>query len=131
MSRVLLDTHVFVWALGDPDRLDDRCWEILNNPDHALELSIASAWELAIKSSTGKITLPGDVRAFVADGCRAARVSILSIDLVHLDELERLPMHHRDPFDRMIIAQARSESIEVLTLDRAFQSYEVDLALDD
>lgn len=125
MTRVLLDTHVFVWALAEPDRLSPAHWAVLEGQDYALELSVASGWELALKSALGKIDLPGGVRAFLAEGCRASGVTLLGIELGHLDELERLPHHHRDPFDRMIIAQARAESIAVLSLDRAFDHYDV------
>lgn len=125
MTRVLLDTHVFVWALAEPDRLSPAHWAVLEGQDYALELSVASGWELAMKSALGKIDLPGGVRAFLAEGCRASGVTLLGIELGHLDELERLPHHHRDPFDRMIIAQARAESIAVLSLDRAFDHYDV------
>lgn len=130
MRRVLLDTHVFVWALSSPAKLDSRTRALLDDPQVQLELSVASAWELAIKSSLGKISIPGGVRRFVADGCSAGGVTLLGIDLGHLDEVERLPLHHRDPFDRLMIAQARAESIELLTFDPAFLEYDVALAIE-
>ena len=97
MSHALLDTHIFVWALADPDRVPKSSWEVLRDPQIALHLSVASAWELAIKSGRGKITLPGGVGSFVAEGCRASGVRILPVRLAHLDEVAALPHHHRDP----------------------------------
>lgn len=123
MRRVLLDTHVFVWALASPERIPAAGWTLLEDEEVDFLLSTASGWELAIKSALRKIVLPGGVRAFVADGCRSARVSMLSVDLSHLHVLESLPFHHRDPFDRMIIAQALGEGIPVLSYDRAFDGY--------
>ena len=82
---------------------------------------------MAIKEGLGKLRLPAGVRDFVSVGCRDARVEQLPIDLAHLDEVSRLPSHHRDPFDRMIIAQARVEGMAVLTYDRALAGDDIDL----
>jgi PIN domain nuclease of toxin-antitoxin system len=121
----LLDTDVFVWALAAPDRVPEAFWRPLRDPHVTLRLSVASAWELAIESALGRIHLPGDVRSFVADGCRRTGVELLPLDLSHTAEVERLPHHHRDPFDRMLVAQARVESMTLLSCDAAFAPYEV------
>ena len=126
--RVLLDTHVFVWGQSDAARLDAAAWRVLRDPNATLFLSVASAWELGIKHGLGKIALPVGVEAFVADGCRAARIELLPVALSHVAEVGRLPHHHRDPFDRMLIAQARREGLELLTRDPVFARYEVALA---
>lgn len=125
ITRVLLDTHVFVWALADRPRLPAEAWTVLNDASLTLELSVASAWELAIKSARGRITLPGGVRRFVAEGCERTGVRLLGVDLAHLDELVGLPPHHRDPFDRLIVAQARSERMALLSYDQAVAAYDV------
>ena len=125
VRRILLDTHIFVSALSDPARLNSDCWKVLNDPDGELFLSIASAWELAIKAGLGKISLPRKVRSFVAEGCRAANISLVGIDLAHLDELERLPLHHRDPFDRLLVAQAQLEELVLITNDEMLSAYDV------
>ena len=125
MSGILLDTHIFVWALSDPDRVPASAWPLLRDPSRHLYLSVASAWELAIKTARGMISLPGGVRGFVGDGCRATGVVLLGIDLAHASEVERLPHHHRDPFDRMLIAQARVEGLSLLSVDRALHAYDV------
>ena len=131
MSGILLDTHVFVWALAAPDRVPEAAWALLRDPTQQLSLSVASAWELAIKSAKGKISLPGGVQAFVSEGCRRTGVTLLGIDLAHTAEVEGLPHHHRDPFDRMLVAQARIEGLELLSFDRALDRYDVRRALPD
>jgi len=125
MSDVLLDTHVFIWALSDPGRVPEEAWPALRDPNRTLHLSIASAWELAIKSARGRITLPGGVQGFVGEGCRRTGVRLLGIDLAHTSEVEKLPHHHRDPFDRMLVAQARVEGMALLSFDRALDAYDV------
>lgn len=125
MRSVLLDTHVFVWALAEPERVPKDAWTILEDRECVLHFSIASAWELTINAGLGKIRLPGGVRAFVATGCQSGGVSLLPIDLSHLHALESLPDHHRDPFDRMILAQSLAESMLVLSYDGAFDAYDV------
>lgn len=127
MRRALIDTHVFLWALTNSKKLPRAAWALLNDEHIKLHLSIASGWEVAIKQGLGKLTLPAPVDEFVATGCRAARVDLMGIDLKHLDEVSKLPGHHRDPFDRMLIAQARVERIPVLSYDRMFAKYDVDL----
>lgn len=125
MIGILLDTHIFVWALAEPARVPDAAWVPLRDPTQPLFLSVASAWELAIKSARGKISLPGGVQAFVGEGCRRTGVTMLGIDLSHTAEVERLPHHHRDPFDRMLVAQARVENLALLSVDAALDDYEV------
>jgi len=126
VSGVLLDTHVFVWALADQRRVLSAAWPVLRDPRLPLFLSVASAWELAIKSARGKLTLPGGVQAFVAEGCRRTGVRVLGVDLAHVAEIERLTMLHRDPFDRMLVAQARVEGLALLSFDGAMDRYDVE-----
>jgi PIN domain nuclease of toxin-antitoxin system len=126
LKPVLLDTHVFVWALTATDRVPDAAWPILRDPERRLLLSVASAWELAVKSARGRIRLTGGVARFVAEGCRRAGVDLLGVDLEHTAAVERLPHHHRDPFDRMLVAQAQVEGFALLTYDQALAAYDVD-----
>ncbi|MCB9740685.1 MAG: type II toxin-antitoxin system VapC family toxin [Deltaproteobacteria bacterium] len=128
MNPVLLDTHVFVWALAAPERLPAEAWPILRDESRPLRLSVASAWELSIKVGLGKIQLPTGISRFVSEGCRQLEAQLLPIGLAHLERLASLPMHHRDPFDRMIVAQARTDGLQLLSFDAALQAYDVDFA---
>ncbi|NOY90697.1 MAG: type II toxin-antitoxin system VapC family toxin [Deltaproteobacteria bacterium] len=125
MTRILLDTHVFVWALAEPRRVSEEAWLLLRDPSRSLALSIASVWELAIKSALGKLSLPAGVEPFVAEGCRRTGVTLLGVELAHVAEVERLPHHHRDPFDRMLVAQSRVEGMALLSFDGALDAYDV------
>lgn len=127
MRPVLLDTHVFVWALAAPERLPAAAWPILRDPGTVLRLSVASAWELSIKVGLGKIVLPTEISRFVSEGCKQLEAQLLPIELAHLDRLAGLPPHHRDPFDRLIVAQAMADRMGLMSFDAAMQHYDVDL----
>lgn len=124
--KVLLDTNVFIKLTFEPESLPHGKLDAM---DHAQRrcLSIASAWEMAIKAALGKIRLPGSVGEFVASRARAFHLELLAVDLEHLTVLERLPLHHRDPFDRLIAAQALAEDLSLITTDGKFAPYGVDV----
>lgn len=124
-APVLLDTHVFIWALAEPARVPEAAWALLRDPGQPLVLSVVSAWELALKVGTGKLMLPDRVDAFVAAGCRRTETRVLDLRLSHVAALAELPWHHRDPFDRMLVAQAQAEGIALLSYDRALDAYDV------
>ncbi|HWO23643.1 MAG TPA: type II toxin-antitoxin system VapC family toxin [Kofleriaceae bacterium] len=125
--KLLLDTHVFIWMHGDPDRLSARARDLLIDADTELHLSVVSAWELGIKIARERLTLPEPLDEYVMSRARRARISLLSIDLVHVLEAVTLPLHHADPFDRMLVAQARTESLTLLTADPLIARYDVEL----
>jgi PIN domain nuclease of toxin-antitoxin system len=125
--KLLLDTHVFIWMHGDPDRLSARARDLLVDADTELHLSVVSAWELGIKIARERLTLPEPLDEYVMSRARRARMSLLSIDLVHVLEAVTLPLHHGDPFDRMLVAQARTESLTLLTADPLIARYDVEL----
>jgi PIN domain nuclease of toxin-antitoxin system len=125
--RVLLDTHVFLWAISDPERLSSRVQEVIKDARNEVLLSIASAWEIAVKSSLGKLDLPHPAMAFVQRQLASHRLGILPIQLSHLSALEKLPWHHRDPFDRMLVAQCLAESASLVTVDTQLRRYEVEV----
>ncbi|MDQ3032270.1 MAG: type II toxin-antitoxin system VapC family toxin [Myxococcota bacterium] len=127
--RVLLDTHVFLWMHAAPERLSKRTRGLLIDDDTELLLSCVVPWELGIKVAQGKLRLPAPVEEYCASRARAARMRLLDVRFVHVYEASRLPLHHRDPFDRMLIAQARIEALPVLTADRAFRDYDVEVTL--
>jgi len=122
--RYLLDTHILLWARSAPDRLSDGLLAILKSADHDLHVSVATLWECAIKSAIGKLDIPSGFHRIVAGSYRT-----LGIEVAHLEALANLPLHHRDPFDRMLIAQAQSHDLIVLTQDSIFARYDVQVLL--
>jgi PIN domain nuclease of toxin-antitoxin system len=123
--KLLLDTHVFIWMHGEPDRLSSRARKLLVDADAELHLSVVVAWELGIKIARERLTLPEPLDAYVMSRAHRARMSLLSIDLVHVLEAVTLPPHHADPFDRMLVAQARAEGLTLLTADPWIARYDV------
>ena len=121
-SRLLLDTQAFLWWRINSSRLGARGRAAIASADLVL-ISVASAWEVAIKMALGKLTLPEPFAA----GVRDSGFDPLAVEFEHTEEVSRLPHHHRDPFDRMLIAQARVERITLVTSDSQFNRYEVDL----
>lgn len=118
----LADSHVLLWALHDDPRLSRRHAEILRS-DATIFVSIASLWEIAIKVGRGHLQTVDDL----PDVLRRAGYAILPIDIDHVDRVRTLPDRHRDPFDRMLIAQAQTEGLTILTADPAFRAYDVRL----
>ena len=118
--RYLLDTHTLLWARAAPDLLSADALAVLESADNALYLSIASLWECAIKSSIGKLDVPDDFYRTVAGD-----YEILGIDVSHVEACASLPMHHRDPFDRMLVAQARIGGLALVTRDQDIARYDV------
>jgi PIN domain nuclease of toxin-antitoxin system len=123
--RVLLDTHSWLWMRGEPDRLSDSSRQLLRDSKSELFFSAVSAWEIAIKFATGKLRLPQPPVVFVAQRLAEDRLSALPILIAHALHAGELPPHHRDPFDRLLIAQARIEGLTLLTADRGLAKYDV------
>ncbi|MBK7383540.1 MAG: type II toxin-antitoxin system VapC family toxin [Flavobacteriales bacterium] len=124
--RLLADTHVFLWFILDDPRIATTARPLLVSPDHERFISIASVWEVAIKHGLGKLQLTGGMSGFLRDFVKA-NFHLLDITPGHILELATLPLHHRDPFDRMLIAQASHESMHLLTADPQFEAYDVPL----
>ena len=123
--RYLLDTHTLLWIVDDDPKLGHEARIIYLNDENEIFVSIASIWEIAIKSSLGKLEIPGMLSDFVKEHIRGNKIDIMPIELNHLCQLENLPYFHRDPFDRLVIAQAISENIPILGIDKAFDNYPV------
>jgi len=123
--RVLLDTHSWLWMVGDASRLRESSRRLLRDPANELFLSAASAWEMAIKFASGKLRLPQPPAALITQWMAEVRLGALPILHAHALRAGELPPHHRDPFDRLLIAQAQIEGLTVLTADRAFAKYDV------
>lgn len=122
--NLLLDTHAFLWWI-DGKPLPASVSAAIRNPDNAVWLSAASVWEMAIKAGLGKLRLPGPAVEFVEAQRQRNRVGWLPIEPAALKCLETLPFHHRDPFDRLIIAQAIAHGYTLASRDGAFDPYPV------
>ena len=125
--KFLLDTSVFLWALDADFRLNARAKEILTAPSQELFLSAVSVWEIAIKFALGSLPLPKAPSEYVSVVVRTWGLRALDITHEHALVAGELPPHHRDPFDRMLIAQAGAEKMTLLTADRALQPYKVEM----
>lgn len=121
--RVLLDTHAFLWWVEDDARLSLAAREAITDAAEGL-LSIASCWELAIKVSRGRLTLSRPIGR-LAEVLGASELRLLPIDLDDVARVATLPFHHRDPFDRMLVAQALSEELVIVSADPVFRKYGV------
>jgi PIN domain nuclease of toxin-antitoxin system len=120
--RLLLDTHVFLWWRGEPSRLSPEVRSSIATADLVF-VSVATAWEAAIKASLGRLELPDTVEA----GVLASGFEKLLITFSHTEHAARLPLHHRDPFDRMLVAQAQAEGLTLVTHDRLLEPYDVEI----
>ena len=125
--RALLDTNVFVRMTHDPDSLALPALEIIENEGVELLLSAASAWEIAIKAALGKLDLPDPPARFVPERMDSMFVDPLPIAHAHALAVASLPLHHRDPFDRLLVAQARVERVPIISSDPVFARYDVEL----
>ena len=125
--RILLDTHVWLWMLDAPRRIAQRSRELVSAEESELLLSAASAWEIAIKHGTGNLPLPGDPELVVPAWMDRTRVLPLAVGHAHALRVARLPLHHRDPFDRLLIAQAQIERVPIMTADPHFGAYDVEV----
>ena len=121
-SRFLLDTHVFLWWRSEPTRIKPEIRQSIVEADLVF-VSAASVWEAAIKSSLGKLRLPASIEGGVTE----SGFEKLPITFSHAAGVADLPFHHRDPFDRLLIAQARDESLVLVTHDREFEAYAVEI----
>ena len=123
--KVLVDTHTFLWALLFDHRLTPKAKHVLRSDEHQLVFSLVSLWEIAIKIKTGKLNTIGSSVAYIRDEMDAYGMELLPIRYDHILNLEQLPHHHGDPFDRLLIAQALTESLPILTGDEIFKRYGV------
>jgi len=125
--RILLDTQCFLWMSLAPERFNARTRELVEAQETLLYLSAASAWEIAIKHALGKLRLPQPPVTYVPVRVAALGVQPLPIDQQHALQVATLPPHHRDPFDRLLIAQAQLDDLSILTADPLFDAYDVSI----
>lgn len=124
--RALLDTHAFLWWNLDDERLSSLARRVIHDGRNEIVVSAASIWEVALKATKGKLELPMQVDAYVADRLRRNRWGTVSIDERHAVRAAMLPMIHSDPFDRVLVAQAQLESMPIITTDAAITRYDVE-----
>lgn len=122
--KALLDTHTFLWAITANERLSRRAGQIFAGPSD-LWISIASVWEILIKVQIGKMPLPRPAGPYIVKKLAENRIETLPVTLDHVLKLEGLPMLHRDPFDRLLVAQSLQEELPIVTADPVFKKYAV------
>ena len=124
--RLLLDTQTFLWAVGAPERLSSRARRAIQLESNEIIVSAASAWEIAIKVGLGRLDLPDGPQRFVPDQMAANAFEPLAIQLRHALQVAELPDIHRDPFDRLLVAQASVEGLVLVTADRQLRKYPIE-----
>ncbi len=121
----LLDTHTFLWFINDDDALSVPAKTLIEDPENIIYLSAASLWEIAIKVSLGKLEVPSPFTEFITEQLRENYIAFLAIEIEHIGRVVTLPFHHRDPFDRLLIAQALREDLPIISRDEIFDAYTV------
>jgi PIN domain nuclease of toxin-antitoxin system len=125
--KLLLDTHSFLWFAGGDERLSGDARRAIADMENTAYVSTASLWEMAIKINIGKLRLPLSLGALVREQVRENAFELLFSEIAHVETYVDLPLHHRDPFDRMIIAQAKVEGTRIVGKDQAFHQYDIDM----
>jgi PIN domain nuclease of toxin-antitoxin system len=125
--KLLIDTHVFLWAASEPTRLSDVAKDALVDVANDVYVSAVVGWEIAIKQSLAKLTLSSPAELWVPEVVRRTSFAELPVTLAAALRVRALPWHHRDPFDRLLIAQAQDAGLTIITQDNAFEAYGVPL----
>ena len=120
--KVLLDTHAFLWFMAGDTRLSPKARKVMSDANTELFLSAASVWEMAIKAALGRLVLPVSVGDYIAGKVRNG-LHIMPIEWMHAAAVQDMPTHHRDPFDRLIVAQAIAENLPLVSSDRLLKKY--------
>jgi len=125
--KLLLDTHTFIWWDSEPAKLSSEALALCQNQENDLVLSVVSVWEIQIKLQLEKLKLQLPLRELIANQRQANKIEILPVTLEHVLALEYLPNYHKDPFDRLLVAQAKVEDIVLLSGDPSIAKYDVNL----
>jgi PIN domain nuclease of toxin-antitoxin system len=125
--RLLVDTHCWLWQLAEPERLKEPVRSLLADRGNEVFLSVASIWEIVIKAQLGKLALPEPAEVFVPRRMEALGNFALPITEPHVLRIATLPLHHRDPFDRILLSQALVEGLPLVTADARLKDYELEL----
>jgi PIN domain nuclease of toxin-antitoxin system len=124
-SRVLLDTHAFLWWVSDEKPLPRKAAKLISDEGNIIFVSHATVWEMAIKAAIGKLTLPEAAGTFVQKQCKLNRFQLLPISIAAISMIETLPFHHNDPFDRLLVAQCLEMKIPIISADAVLTKYRV------
>ncbi len=125
--KLLLDTHTFLWFVNDNFKLSNHLKDLIEDESNLSYLSIASLWEMSIKYNLGKLKLDPNYEEFVKREVTTSSIRLLAVELEHLRVNATIPFYHRDPFDRLIIAQSIAENLPIISVDSAFDKYSVTL----
>lgn len=125
--KYLLDTHTFLWWNMDDSQLSSLAKEIIADGGNEIFLSAASAWEIAIKTARGRLSLPEDPTRYISNRISLHGFQALPVFIHHATQVYNLPMHHADPFDQLLIAQSQTESMPLISLDDDIRKYDVDV----
>ena len=125
--KYLLDTHALIWFFSGNSKLSEKVRLLMENEEITKLISLTSVWEMGIKQSKGKLTLAVPLEQYIQDKLTLEDYEILPITLKQLAKITTLPFHHKDPFDRLLIAQAITEQIPLLSKDTAFEPYEIEV----
>lgn len=123
--QLLLDTHAFLWWIDDAPALSKKARAAIGKAGNECFVSLASCWEMAIKASLGKLTLSQPLDRFIPEQLAANGFQLLDLDFRHVSRVATMPFHHRDPFDRLLVAQASAEKLTVVSADAAFDAYDL------
>jgi len=123
--KLLLDTHIFLWLLFSPEKLNEKIKSVYKNQANEIYLSLVSIWEIQLKTQLGKLHLDIDLEIIIDNNIHSGFIKLLPINLSHVLALKDLPFHHKDPFDRLIIAQAIQENLTIISVDSYFMNYPV------
>lgn len=125
--KILLDTHCWLWWLTEPERMRAKARNAIADGDNDIFLSSVSSWEIAIKYSLGKLPLPAPPEKYVMSRLQTCGFETLAISQLHASRVASLPLHHRDPFDRLLVAQAQIEKMTIVSVDRMLKPYDVNV----
>ena len=125
--RYLLDTHALLWWIADAPELSARARSLIEPADHEILVSAVSGWEISVKYQLGKLKLAGPPDVVIPQHVAENGFAVLPVTLAHGVQVHRIPLHHRDPFDRMLVAQSQLERVPIVSRDAAFAAYDIDV----
>jgi PIN domain nuclease of toxin-antitoxin system len=127
LMKLLLDTHVFLWLRSEPEKVSSKALNLYQEPNNSVYLSIVSVWEMQIKRQIGKLDLNMPLQEIIEEQCETNNLQILPLRLKHIFGLQDLPLHHKDPFDRLLLVQSQIENLYLISSDSTLKLYQVNL----